>query len=111
MIVVVVFGLVLLTSQLSVVSSNFVSDVFAHKLAQNDECRNLLPYIAKYRTLKRWLVWHCDRTVGVCGGVGNVLRGISGALQVAVALNRRFAIRWTKPVDMTQILEPNLIAW
>jgi hypothetical protein len=106
-----IFAALLLLDAMTFVASNFVADVFADKLARNNECKNLLPYVARYRALKKWLVWHCDRTVGICGGVGNTLRGISGSLQLAVALNRRFAISWTKPVNMKEILEPNLIAW
>lgn len=60
------------------------------------------------KTPKRGVVvWEC-RVNEMCGGNGDRLRGIAGALYNAVRIGYDLSIVWDNPVDMSAILPHNL---
>jgi len=57
----------------------------------------------------RYLVHVCKE--GLCGGVGDRLRGLAWTLKAAIATKRVFMAFWYKPLDISMFLDPVQIKW
>lgn len=57
----------------------------------------------------RYLIWSCDG--GVCGGIGDRLRGIVTCFYLAVATERVFLIHNPSPVELSVVFDPSMIRW
>mmetsp|Transcript_27681 Transcript_27681/g.69085 ORF Transcript_27681/g.69085 Transcript_27681/m.69085 type:complete len:422 (+) Transcript_27681:281-1546(+) len=58
-----------------------------------------------------YLIYHCSRARGLCGGVADRLNGIVTLFYVAMVSNRIFLIDYSKPFPLNETLEEHLVQW
>ena len=59
----------------------------------------------------RYLVLRCTDADTRCGGTADRLRPVPAFLRIAYETNRIFLIRWSRPCQLEEFLEPNYVDW
>ena len=69
-------------------------------------------YFSKYfprLNTKKMMIYTC--TYGLCGGLGDRLRGLYSVYILSVFQNRRFGIAINKPCSIESFIQPNILDW